>query len=78
MFCLIFIKQFTFKLLSRLLAVGNYVSIKYIVFSFSFIHIPIGSDCSISILTGVNCLKKNMFIMHFLVKYKILETFPTD
>ena len=43
------------------------LNFKYVVFSFSFIHSPIGSDYMISMLTSVECL----------VKYKILKTFIT-
>ena len=51
---------------------------KYIVFSFSFIYLPIGSDCLISILIGVEWLQRNYVYYQFLVKYKILETFTTS
>ena len=51
---------------------------KYVVFSFLFTNLPICSDHMISMMTSVECLQKKIFIVHLLVKYKILEIFTTN
>ena len=42
------------------------LNIKYVVFSFSFIYLPIGSDHMILILTIVECLqRKDVYCLTF-------------
>ena len=53
------------------------LNFKYVVFSFSFISLPIGSDFMISMLTIVECLEKKDGYGLIMLKYKILETFTT-
>ena len=50
------------------------LNFKYVVFSVSFIHSPIGSDYLYSLV--LNVYREKMFIVQFVVK--ILETFTTD
>ena len=47
------------------------LNFKYVIFSFSFIHSPIGSDYMILILTSVECLQKQDAYCLILVKYEI-------
>ena len=39
------------------------LNLKYVVFSFSFIHLLIGSDYRISVFTGVEFFREKKFIV---------------
>ena len=54
------------------------LNFKYVVFSFLFLHLPIFSYYMISMMTSIDFLQRKMFIVHLLVKYKILEIFAID
>ena len=42
------------------------LNFKYVVFSFLFIHLPIGSDYMVSILTSLECLqRKDVYCLPF-------------
>ena len=39
---------------------------KYVVFSFSFVHLPIGSDYRISVFTSIECfMRKEVYCLIF-------------
>ena len=54
------------------------LNFKYVVFSFSFIYLPIGSDYRIKFSLVLNVFREKKLIVSFLVKYKISEMFATD
>ena len=42
------------------------LNFKYVVFSFSFIHLPIGSDYGISVFTSFECFqRKDVYCLIF-------------
>ena len=42
------------------------LNFKYVAFSFSFIHLPIGSDYRISVFTSVECFqRKDVYYLIF-------------
>ena len=47
------------------------LNIKYVLFSFPFIHFPICSNDLISMMTSIECCREKIFIVHLLAKCKI-------